>query len=523
MNAIAYYRYSSHKQGEQSIEGQQNAARRWASENGYSIVKEYADRAISGRSDDRAQFQLMLREIQTLHPAVLILWKIDRMGRNKEEIVFNKYKFKKAGVKVVYTAENIPDSPEGVILESIMEGMAEYYSLQMSQNIRRGMDLSASKYQSLGGMRSLGYVTGPDKRLTIEPKEAELVKEIYRLYLEGYAQSDIVKILNSRGAKTVRGTPFTRSSLRAILKNEKYIGVYKYKDIRQEGIVPPIISKEDFDSVQHKLKINHRTGAKHRSPVEFYLVGKLFCGRCGSGMVGYSGHSRERIYYYYSCSGKHHGGTCKKKNVRKDWIEDIVIRQIELILLDDDLLTEIAHSVYLYYISDSNEDFLQSLYSSRKEIQNAINNLMSAIEAGVVTKTTTARLAERESQLEELNELIATEEANQKRLFTEEQFLYALRRFRESDPSTLDGKRKLIDTFINSIYLYDDKLIITFNYSSDGSTITLEKADIINSSISNGVDSFEHGVIMSTKTAGFETFFIFENVFGLALQADTLF
>ena len=104
--AIAYYRYSSHKQGEQSIEGQAHAAQAWASANGYTLVREYADRAVSGRTDDREAFQQMLRELDRLRPEVLILWKVDRMGRNREEVAINKYKCKKAGTKVVYTAES---------------------------------------------------------------------------------------------------------------------------------------------------------------------------------------------------------------------------------------------------------------------------------------------------------------------------------------------------------------------------------------------------------------------------------
>lgn len=140
MNAVVYARYSSHKQGEQSIEGQLAAAYKYAGEHGYTIIHEYCDRAQTGRNDDREQFQQMLKDTAKKQFEAIIMWKIDRFGRNREEIAFNKYRCKKNGVKVLYTAESIPDTPEGIILEAVLEGMAEYYSVQLATNVKRGMD-----------------------------------------------------------------------------------------------------------------------------------------------------------------------------------------------------------------------------------------------------------------------------------------------------------------------------------------------------------------------------------------------
>lgn len=159
--AVVYARYSSHSQGEQSIEGQLSNARDYAAAHGYTIVHEYVDRAKSGRTDNRAEFQQMLKDTAKRQFSVIILWKVDRFGRNREEIAINKMKCRKNGVRVEYVAETIPDSRRGVILESVLEGFAEYYSLQLSQNIRRGRAESAEKCQSLGGNRRWG--TRPDR------------------------------------------------------------------------------------------------------------------------------------------------------------------------------------------------------------------------------------------------------------------------------------------------------------------------------------------------------------------------
>ena len=251
--AVVYARYSSHRQGEQSIEGQLAEAYKYAAAHGLTIIKEYCDRAMTGRNDNREQFQEMLKDTAKKQFDTIILWKIDRFGRNREEIAFNKYRCKKNGVKVVYVAESIPDSPEGVILESVLEGMAEYYSLQLSQNILRGQRASAEKCQSTGGNRPLGYKTDPaTKKFVIDPETAPTVRLIFDMYAKGSTVTEIVTELNNRGLRTLRGGKFTKNSLHSMLKNEKYIGIYTYKDdLRIEGGVPAIIDVETFATIKN--------------------------------------------------------------------------------------------------------------------------------------------------------------------------------------------------------------------------------------------------------------------------------
>lgn len=248
--AVVYARYSSHSQGEQSIEGQLSNARDYAAAHGYTIVHEYVDRAKSGRTDNRAEFQQMLKDTAKRQFSVIILWKVDRFGRNREEIAINKMKCRKNGVRVEYVAETIPDSPEGVILESVLEGFAEYYSLQLSQNIRRGRAESAEKCQSLGGNRPLGYKTGPDKKFVIDENTAPTVKMIFTMYADGKTVTEIVDKLNELGLRTLRGGPFTKNSLHSILKNKKYIGIYEYQGREIKDGVPRIIEDDVFNKVQ---------------------------------------------------------------------------------------------------------------------------------------------------------------------------------------------------------------------------------------------------------------------------------
>lgn len=316
--AVVYARYSSHSQGEQSIEGQLSNARDYAAAHGYTIVHEYVDRAKSGRTDNRAEFQQMLKDTAKRQFSVIILWKVDRFGRNREEIAINKMKCRKNGVRVEYVAETIPDSPEGVILESVLEGFAEYYSLQLSQNIRRGRAESAEKCQSLGGNRPLGYKTGPDKKFVIDENTAPTVKMIFTMYADGKTVTEIVDKLNELGLRTLRGGPFTKNSLHSILKNKKYIGIYEYQGREIKDGVPRIIEDDVFNKVQEMLKINKRAPAKTWSRADYILTDKLFCGKCGALMFGESGTSKTGAKHnYYICSNKKRFRSCDKKAVRQ--------------------------------------------------------------------------------------------------------------------------------------------------------------------------------------------------------------
>ena len=240
--AVVYARYSSNKQGEQSIEGQLAAAKGYADRKGLKIVGNYIDRAQSGRTDERAAFQRMLRDTKKRRFGVILVWKVDRFGRNREEIALNKMKCKQNGVHVEYIAESIPDTPEGVILESVLEGFAEYFSLQLAQNVKRGMMQAVEKGHVIGGHRPLGYAV-VDHRLVVDPAEAELVKQIFEWYARGDRISDIVQRLNDAGFTGTSGSPFSVSTVRKIIHNELYIGIYAVMGRRIEGVVDPIVER----------------------------------------------------------------------------------------------------------------------------------------------------------------------------------------------------------------------------------------------------------------------------------------
>lgn len=477
--AVVYARFSSHKQGEQSIEGQLAAAYKYASENGYKIIHEYIDRAMTGRNDNREQFQQMLKDTAKKQFDTILIWKIDRFGRNREEIAFNKYRCKKNGVKVAYVAESIPDSPEGVILESVLEGMAEYYSLQLAQNVRRGQRMSAEKCKYVGGSVPLGYVIDhATKKYVVDEKHAPTAKLAFSMYAAGHTVSEVVGELNRKGLRNRQGKPFTQNSLYSMLKNEKYTGVYTYKDeIKIEGGIPALINKELFLKVQKMLRKNKKSPSHSWHRDDYLLTDKLFCGKCGSKMVGESGTGKSgQKYNYYTCFKRKKEHACGKKNVPRDVLEAEVLNAIRKILFDDKLINFIADAVWAYYLKDQKDDDLKnSLEIKLAEIQKSTDNILKAIEAGIFNDTTKKRMDELEAQRSEIESELAGIQLQQAVQITRDYVLFYLTELRKGDFKDLKFQKHLIDVFVNAIFLYDDgRATLTFNYSGDDQTVTLE-------------------------------------------------
>ena len=512
--AAVYARYSSHNQGEQSIEGQLTEARKYAAAHGYTIVQEYVDRAKTGKTDNREEFQRMLRDTAKRQFNVLILWKVDRFGRNREEIAINKMKCRKNGVRVEYIAEKIPDTPEGVILESVLEGFAEYYSLQLSQNIRRGIAESAEKCQFTGGSLPLGYKTDPDKKYVIDENTAPTVRMIFTMYADGSTVTDIISKLNEMGLRTLRGGPFTKNSLHTILKNEKYRGIYNSHGRYVEGAIPRIIDDEVFFKVQEMLKVNKRAPAKTWARADYILTDKLFCGKCGALMFGESGTSKTGAKHnYYICSNKKRFRTCDKKAVRQADIENLVIKATCDLLADTELLDLIIENTWQYYLAqDNSQEELRNLNRQLEQTELAIKNLIRAMEAGILTEETKARMDELTTQKAELKASIADRELARGFHLQKEHIAFYLYELRKADHSDREVQKRLIQTFVNAVFVYDDCLKLTFNYSGDKRTVTLKMLQAAESG-----EGFGRCVSCSTITHRYELLF-FENVFCLTIE-----
>ena len=253
-NVAIYARYSSHSQTEASIEGQLKVCHEYAERNNLKIVHEYIDRALSGTSDKRPEFQQMIKDSDHKMFDYVLVYQLDRFARDRYDSATYKHKLKKNGVRVISAKENISNDASGVLMESVLEGMAEYYSVELAQKIKRGMNLNAQKCKFNGGLMPYGYKKGENNDYVIDKEEAKIVKRIFETFVEKQNATLIANELNALGLKTTAGYPWDIDAVRRLLANEKYIGNYRYKEIFVKNGIPSIIDNETFSLAQEILK-----------------------------------------------------------------------------------------------------------------------------------------------------------------------------------------------------------------------------------------------------------------------------
>ena len=475
MKAVIYARYSSDNQREESIEGQLRECKEYADRNDMVIVKSYIDRALSAKTDNRPEFQHMVKDSASGNFDVVLVWKLDRFARNRYDSAHYKAILRKNGVRVISAKEAISEGPEGIILESMLEGYAEYYSAELSQKVTRGMTENALKARYNGGTLPFGYMIDKDKHYILNPATAPIVEEIFTRYADGETIVEIIDSLNGRGIKSSMGVAFTKSSLNGMLKNRKYIGEYKYMDIVIPNGVPAIVSEDIFNKVQKKMERNKYAPAKEKAKVDYLLSTKLFCGKCGAYMIGESGYgSKGNMYHYYKCANAKKNKSCDKKTVKKDYIENLVVMLTRQEVLRDDVIESITEEIYNLQTKENSK--IAVLKQNLKEVDNGINNILDAIQMGIVTSSTKQRLEELEQRKSDLEMALMTEEAEHP-ILPKEEIRYWISKFKDGDVNDMRYKQKLIDTFVNSVYLYDDKLIITYNFRDGARTITFEEVN----------------------------------------------
>lgn len=472
--AVIYARYSSHSQRDESIDAQLRECHEFATKNDYVILDEYCDRALTGKSDNRAAFQKMIKDAKSNKFNYVLVYKLDRFARNRYDSAMYKNILKKHNVKVISIKENISDSPEGIILESVLEGMAEYYSANLSQNIKRGMTENALQCKYNGSGVPLGYTVTPDKRFEVDPIGAKIVKEIYEMYARGRTVAEIIRYCNEQGYKTLKNRPFTRNSLRTILTNTKYIGTYSHGDIVVENGVPAILDKELFDNVQHQIKVNSRSKARSSAKADYLLTPKVFCGHCGNTMIGESGTSHTGAkHYYYKCSTRKKSRGCDKKPAQKDWLEETVVKvTVERVLTDENIELIATRAMEIIAKESADTTKLQYYEGELQETQKKIQNLISMMEQGVINASVKNRLDELETYEREITSNLEYEKIK-KPIITKQQIIFWLESFRNGDVNDKKYQQRIIDTLIHSVYVYDTdddgykRLVLNFNTTSN--------------------------------------------------------
>ncbi|MGI6153959.1 MAG: recombinase family protein [Christensenellaceae bacterium] len=471
IKTVIYARYSSDNQREESIEGQLRECKEYADKHNMTIVHTYIDRALSAKTDDRPEFQKMVSDSSKKQFEVVLVWKLDRFARNRTDSAIHRAVLRRNGVKVVSAKENISEGPEGIILEAILEGMAEYYSAELAVKIKRGQTENALKCRYNGGFVPFGYKVNENKLFELDPMTAPIVREMFERYADGQTVKEISAILNARGVLANSKYKYTnKSSMHNLFKNRRYIGEYRHGDVVQPGGMPALVSEDTFARVQERMNKNRHKPAAKKADEEYILTTKLFCGKCGVMMVGVGGTSKTgKVHHYYKCGNLIYKKSCDKKTVRKDWIENAVVMLTKEYVLNDSMIDQMADGVVA--LQEKENTVLPLLEKQLKEVEKRISNLLDAVEEGMSNASAKERLDGLEEKKADLEISIAKEKI-EKPLLTKEHVVFWISRFKDGDVSDPQFRSGLIDIFVNSIFLYDDKLAITFNYKNNTKTIS---------------------------------------------------
>lgn len=473
-NAICYYRYSSDAQRKCSIEQQRKEAMKYCKEKGYHIIKEYEDKAISGTRYDRPGFQLMMHEVEKLRPGYLILWKTDRLSRDRYDSVIAKRKMRECGVRIEYVAEQLPeDEAERALIEGIEESIAEHYVIQHRKNVMRGLKHNAENCL-YNGHKLLGYSGKPNEKYQVDEQGAVIVRKIFDDFTQGKKMREIANELNEMGCRTTRKKEFTEKALWHILQNRSYIGEYKYADIVVEGGMPAIVSVEQFDQAQSMMKTgkhgNRGRKIKSQEVVDFWLTGKLICGKCGASFSGTGGTSKTGTkHYYYNCSTHKKGAKlCDKKNIKKELLEETVVFALGSILNNAKNRAMISYKTYKKYLEeyvpdDSRERVLKK---DINDIDAKLENIMHAIEAGVFNETTQQRMLELQNNKKMLQSQLAEESARRENTLKFKDVYMYLSKY-AGLLANKDDRNKLLYGLVDSIIVYDDSIELVMFYSID--------------------------------------------------------
>ena len=459
--AAIYARYSSNSQTEQSIEGQLDVCKRYAKDNDLQVVATYIDRAMTGTNDNRPDFQRMLKDSEKANWDAVLVYALDRFGRNSVEVAINKQKLKKTGKILVSATQRTSDNLDGtknldgIILENVYIGIAEYYSAELSQKVLRGLNENRKKGLFCGGGVPYGYRV-ENKRFYVDEQCAEIVRKIYVLYSLGATVPQIRNELNKQNV-LFKGKPFNTGHIYKILSNERYSGKYTVHGETYTNTFPKIVDDEIFNRVAQIAKKNLRN--KRSVEVVYLLKNKVKCGYCGRPVTADSGTSKHgKVIYYYKCSGrKRNLNDCSLNIIRKETLEKIVLDGIVNALSSPDVINKIVDHLYEIQTEMANEQKeLKSLISEKQNIDLAIENILSAIERGVTSTNAIRRLSELEEKQLEYEKRITEEKSKTQEIVPKSEIAHFYKQGIQMEPIYL------ITYLVDEILLYNDKIEIRF-------------------------------------------------------------
>ena len=403
--AAIYARFSSHNQRSESIDIQVEQSRKFCDEEGLKVVATYCDYAQTGRTTDRAQFQKMMQDAQRGLFDYVVIYKVTRIMRNRDEMSLARIMLRRAGVEILYAGEQIASGSSGVLQLGMLEVLAEWESAIDSERIRDGIQKNAQRCMANG--RTLYGWDIVDGRYRVNEKEAAVLRRMKNMLISGHSVADIVRAVSSERSRN--GKPFNQDTVTKLLKRVQNGGTYKYAGHEVPGGMPELWSRSEQDMVLSILGDRHRPRRKVNTGEDFPLTGKLYCTHCGCTMAGTSGTSSTgQVYTYYKCR------KCRR-TVRQDLIEDVV-HDMTMQAVEKKSVRQRMAATMSACSAVVEDEKPESYYLKKdlKKIDDQFARIWKAIEDGIAPpggRERTEELVERKNELEaQLAVALANEE-----------------------------------------------------------------------------------------------------------------
>ena len=491
MTPVALYaRVSSDRQDvDLSVAAQLRALRDYAEKNGYMVVREYVDEAESGRIADRPQFRRMLDEAAKAEAPFkeILVWKFSRFTRKREHAVAFKSMLRKKGIRVVSITEQAEDTATGRLLEAIIEGVDEFYSENLAQEVTRGMREAASRGFWVTSFAPYGYnrvmvQDGPKKRprLELNPPNDAVVRRIFDMALEGQSILDITKTLNAEGISSPRGKRWQKTTVHNALSNEAYTGVVVWganardgqPPVRVEDAHPAVVSSAEFQRVGRLLKSRAPKKANPRRVSSPYLLsGILKCETCGKAMT--AAEAKGGRYTYYVCHSllKRGSGACKTPRLNAKSFENVIVGEIRENVLTESNIRDLVKIVdeEMDGVAAEQRQKLETIEDELEDVKRRLGRIWQVIETTDIEMTDASeRIKEHRERKEKLE--VAAEEARAL-LKDRRQFLDsadAIAAFAEDmseflKTSELTETRAFVHSFVKKIEVKPSKATIVYS------------------------------------------------------------
>jgi len=506
MKVALYARVSSDKQDvDLSISAQLKALRKYAQENDHQVVAEFIDEAETGRTSARPEFRKMISVARRPEKPfeMILVYKISRFARNREDSIVIKTMLKKKGVQVVSITEKFDDTPSGRLMEAIVESFDEYYSDNLGEEVTRGMRESASRGFYLSAKPPYGYrkVKVQDgnrerTKLDIVPSLSRIVKAIFEEVLRGKGLTDILKEFNSKAIPGPKNKGWTKTGLYHILHNEIYFGTWVWgrnskrdlEPIRVENAFPAIIDRDEFNRVQGMLK--ERTPVKihpRRTASRFLLSGLARCSYCGKALIGRDAKSGKFSYYVCGTLEKRGAGSCCSRYLNSRKFEGLVIDKIKEHILTEEHLTKLVYLVNEQMDDASRECQEELKLISREEdsISTRLDKLYDAVETGKINlddltprirelRSRQEKLLARQSELEVAMSDKRVELADMKMV---KSYVIDLRHTLNEGPLT--DRRAFIRSFVKEIAVTQQEIQLTYTLPLPPDGLTEERVEVL--------------------------------------------